>query len=49
MCAAYGSSASPAGVKGLLYTAAAADRDGLVSRETGTEESRVVGPIEKAP
>lgn len=44
--AAYGSFASPAGVKGLLYVATVV-LEGLVSRETGTEVS--LGPIEKAP
>lgn len=47
LLAAYGSFTSPAGVNGLLYTGAAV-RDGLCSRETGTE-SCVVGPIENAP
>jgi hypothetical protein len=45
--AAYGSFASPAGVKGLLYVGAVV-LEGLVSRETGTEVS-LPGPIEKAP
>lgn len=47
LCAAYGSFASPAGVKGLLYTGAAAVRVGLGSLEGGTEW--LVGPIEKPP
>ncbi len=36
--AAYGSLASPAGVKGRLYVGAVV-LEGLVSRDTGTEES----------
>lgn len=46
MFAAYGSLASPAGVKGLLYVGTVLE--GLVSRETGTEVS-LPGPIENAP
>jgi hypothetical protein len=48
LLAAYGSLASPAGVKGLLYAPALAAREGLDSRESVTD-SPVTGPIEKAP
>jgi hypothetical protein len=46
--AAYGSFASPAGVKGLLNVGAAAGRVGLGSRVAGAESCEI-GPIEKAP
>jgi hypothetical protein len=46
LCAAYGSFTSPAGVNGLVYDVGLL---GLLSREAGTDESCVPGPIEKAP
>lgn len=46
LLAAYGSFASPAGVNGLLYAAAAAALVGLDSRDTGPDAP--LGPIEKA-
>jgi hypothetical protein len=46
--AAYGSLTSPPGLKGLLYAATGAAREGLDSRES-VVFSPEAGPIEKAP